>query len=81
MSEKKRVPLYLGEGPERILVGTAEVEEKENGLYVSAKMDGWRDENRNSSPIFQGLVPRRRNPLIKDDDFSSIGWMPGLETS
>jgi hypothetical protein len=80
MNEKKRVPLYLGEGPDRIHIGTAEVEQKENGLQIECQLDGWRGNGDLTNPIFHGLVPRR-NPLIKNDDFSSIGWLPELETS
>lgn len=61
MTEKKRVPLYLGEGPERRWIGMANVSENENGDWVvEGLLDGWRDDQNYSSPLFHGVLPKKK---------------------
>lgn len=61
MNEKKRVPLYLGEGPERRWIGMANVVEQDDGnLYVEGLLEGWRDDRDYSSPLFHGVLPKKK---------------------
>lgn len=59
--EERRVPLYLGEGPDRRWIGTAKVSEDENGnWHVEGRLEGWRDEDNFSSPLFHGVLPKKK---------------------
>lgn len=76
MSDKK-VPLYLGEGPDRIRIGRAEVEYQADGtMLVSASIDN-PDWGRWAVGGFEpmrllGVVPKQ-NPLIKQMELYSVG--------
>jgi hypothetical protein len=76
MSDKK-IPLYLGEGPDRIQIGRAEVEHKADGtMIVNASIDNpdWgRWAVGGYEPLrLLGVVPSR-NPLIRQLDLYSVG--------
>jgi hypothetical protein len=66
MNEKKTVRLFLGEGPDRVEVGTADVEHREGGTVIA---------NMNiTNPDYKGLLfdsyLAKPNPLIKRPELS-----------
>jgi hypothetical protein len=64
MNEKKRVPLFVGEGPDRVEVGTVEVEHREEGT-VFGNMDITNPEYREK--LFDAYLGKPKvNPLFRD---------------
>jgi hypothetical protein len=62
MNEKKTVRLFLGEGADRVEVGTAEVEHREGGGFIMGKMDITNPEYRD---VILGSW-KQTNPLIRE---------------
>lgn len=62
MSNKKTVPLYLGEGPDRIEIGTAELQKTSTGDFlVGMYMAGdWTEDfGLSGSTFIRGIIPAR----------------------
>jgi len=74
MSEKKTVRLFVGEGPDRVEVGTAEIEHREGGTIIG-NMNITHPEYRK---IAMDMYLAKPNPLIKRPELS-LG--PDVETS
>lgn len=60
MTKKKMVPLYLGEGPDRIEIGTAEIQPTSTGSWlVGMYMAGdWTEDfGLSGSTFIRGIIP------------------------
>lgn len=78
MNEKKRVPLFLGEGPERVEVGVGEVELTDDGAAVLYHVS---ITDQNVSKMFQNP---KENPLMRYRPYSvgpAEGGLGKMETS
>jgi hypothetical protein len=78
MNEKKRIPLFVGEGPNRVEVGTVEVEHREGGT-VFGNMDITNPEHREK--LFGAYLAKPKvNPLIRDQG-PELSFGKDVETS